>query len=75
MKGILQKDQQNTWWVIYDEVLGENIVKKNQNALRLHPDNVNELNEFNLVFDNLEARISSDPEVNFEVVDNFAKFN
>jgi len=34
MKGILHKTTQG-WIVIYDEVVGENIVKKNQNALPL----------------------------------------
>ena len=34
MKGILHKTEQG-WIVIYDEVIGENIVKKNQNALPL----------------------------------------
>jgi len=34
MKGILHKAEQG-WIVIYDEVIGENIVKKNQNSLPL----------------------------------------
>jgi hypothetical protein len=34
MKGILHKTEQG-WIVIYDEVIGENIVKKNQNSLPL----------------------------------------
>jgi hypothetical protein len=34
MKGILHKTEQG-WIVVYDEVVGENIVKKNQNALPL----------------------------------------
>ena len=34
MKGILHKTEQG-WIVVYDEVIGENIVKKNQNALPL----------------------------------------
>ena len=34
MKGTLNKTEQG-WIVIYDEVIGENIVKKNQNALPL----------------------------------------
>lgn len=37
MKGILKKTQSG-WIVIYDQVLGEGIVKKNQNALPLHPE-------------------------------------
>jgi hypothetical protein len=34
MKGILHKAEQG-WIVIYDEIIGENIVKKNQNSLPL----------------------------------------
>ena len=34
MKGILHKTP-NGWIVAYDEIIGENIVKKNQNALPL----------------------------------------
>jgi len=34
MKGILHKAEQG-WIVIYDEIVGENIVKKNQNSLPL----------------------------------------
>jgi len=34
MKGILHKTEKG-WIVVYDEVVGENIVKKNQNALPL----------------------------------------
>jgi hypothetical protein len=37
MKGILHKAKQG-WIVVYDEIIGENIVKKNQNSLPLHPD-------------------------------------
>ena len=39
MKGILHKTEQG-WIVIYDQILGDGIVKRNQNALPLHPDNV-----------------------------------
>jgi hypothetical protein len=34
MKGILHKAEQG-WIVVYDEIIGENIVKKNQNSLPL----------------------------------------
>jgi len=34
MKGILHKTEQG-WIVVYDEIIGENIVKKNQNSLPL----------------------------------------
>jgi hypothetical protein len=34
MKGILHKTEQG-WIVVYDEIIGENVVKKNQNSLPL----------------------------------------
>lgn len=37
MKGKLFKTEQG-WIVIYDQILGDGIVKRNQNALPLHPD-------------------------------------
>ena len=37
MKGILHKTKQG-WIVIYDQILCDGIVKRNQNALPLHPD-------------------------------------
>jgi len=39
MTGILKKIEQG-WIVIYDQILGEDIVKKNQNALPLHPEDI-----------------------------------
>jgi len=48
MKGIL-KNTEKGWMVIYDEILGEGILKKNQNALPLHPDNEVSLIEGNEV--------------------------
>jgi hypothetical protein len=53
MKGILKKTEKG-WMVIYDEILGKGIVKKNQNALPLHPDN--------------EESLIEDNEVEFEIV-------
>ena len=72
MKGILHKTEQG-WIVIYDEVVGENIVKKNQNSLPLHPEDVENFSLLSEMFDNFEARVNNNPEVDFEIVDNFAK--
>ena len=41
--------------------------------LPLHPANVKLFNEWALVFDNVEARILTSPDVNFEIVDECAK--
>jgi hypothetical protein len=58
MKGILHKTEQG-WIVIYDEIIGENIVKKNQNSLPLHPDSQTWMDGYNLY----EGK-----EVEFEIV-------
>lgn len=72
MKGIIKKTKLG-WIVIYDEILGENIVKKNQNSLPLHPKDVENFSLLSEMFDNFEARIKKHPEEEFEIVDNFAK--
>jgi len=72
MKGIIKKTKLG-WMVIYDEILGENIVKKNQNSLPLHPEDVENFSLLSEMFDNFEARVNNNPEVDFEIVDNFAK--
>jgi len=72
MKGIIKKTKLG-WIVIYDEILGENIVKKNQNSLPLHTEDVENFSLLSEMFDNFEARVNNNPEVDFEIVDNFAK--
>jgi hypothetical protein len=67
MKGILKKTEQG-WFVIYDQILGEGIIKRNQNALPLHPLDVKQIDEDSKVFDNIEARIKAYPDVKFEMV-------
>lgn len=39
MKGTLHKTDEG-WIVIYDQILGGGIIKRNQNSLPLHPDNI-----------------------------------
>ena len=68
MKGILHKTNEG-WIVIYDQILGGGIIKRNQNSLPLHPDNVNQIVEDSKVFDNIEARIKAYPDVEFEIVE------
>jgi hypothetical protein len=72
IKGIVKKTKLG-WIVIYDEILAENIVKKNQNSLPLHPEDVENFSLLSEMFDNFEARVNNNPEVDFEIVDNFAK--
>jgi hypothetical protein len=56
--GILSKEEDDCWIVSYDD-----------KWLNLHPDDVNEIIENEKVFDNMEARIASDPNVKFEIVE------
>jgi hypothetical protein len=72
MEGIVKKTKLG-WVVIYDEILAENIVKKNQNSLTLHPEDVENFSLLSEMFDTFEARIKKDPKVDFEIVDHFAK--
>ena len=62
MKGILHKAEQG-WIVIYDEIIGENIVKKNQNALPLCQQDQNPYE--GLIDDSQNEGL----EVDFEIVD------
>jgi len=61
MTGRLHKREHDEWVVTYTEV-NETI------NLQLHPDDVNNLIELDRIFDNLEARIASQPNVEFEIV-------
>ena len=74
MKGTLHKTESG-WIVIYDEVLGKNIVKKNQNALPLHPDDVKQIVEDSKIFDNIEARIAAYPDVLFYILEECPHFD
>jgi len=42
-------------------------------SLPLHPDNVKEINEWAQIFDNIEGRIASNPEVEFEIIHRIPK--
>jgi hypothetical protein len=71
MKGTLQyvsKDETlvKSWVVWYNEQPdGGNITFVD--SLPLHPDDVNEINAWEQIFDNVEARIAANPEVEFEI--------
>jgi hypothetical protein len=70
IKGIVKKTKLG-WIVIYDEILGENIVKQNQNSLPLHPEDVKQFEELSQMFDDFEGRVNNNSEVEFEIVDHF----
>lgn len=62
MKGRLHKKDNN--WMVTIEELGD---------LPLHPDVVKEFKEWELMFDNIEARILAQPYADFELVDGYAR--
>lgn len=65
MKGTLLKIGKD-WEVIhFQATLNRPLVQ----SLPLHPYNVKEITEWSMVFDNIEGRINSSPEVEFEIVD------
>jgi hypothetical protein len=68
MKGIIEKTISG-WFIIYDESIGENIIKKNQNSLPLHPKNIEDFDSLGKIFDNFEARIQYNNIVEFEIID------
>ena len=62
MKGTIYKNKEHwpliEWVVSYDD----------GKTLPLHPNNVKEINEWSQMFDNIEGRIASSPEVEFEII-------
>jgi hypothetical protein len=70
MKGTLVKSEQG--WIVtcLAEQSGDNTWV---NTFPLHPDNVKRFEEFGQVFDNIDARIAAYPEVEFEIVEQYAK--
>jgi len=73
MKGTLQyvsKDKTlvKSWVVWYNDTpIGGNM--SFVDSLPLHPDDINEINTLGQIFDNIEARIAANREVEFEIVD------
>lgn len=64
MKGRIVKTEQG-WFVRYRETTPLSITTE---TLPLHPADVEQINKDSQVFDNIEARIASYPEVEFEMV-------
>jgi hypothetical protein len=57
MKGHLYRREYNEW-----------LIKTEEQEYQLHPDDVEYLLELDRIFDNLEARISQNSEVQFSIV-------
>jgi len=69
MKGFITKIDDN-WVIKFSKHPTSNKIYDND-TLPLHPDDVDMIKNYELVFDNIEARINSQPEVEFLIVDEF----
>lgn len=61
----------NNEWIINYFYNKDN--KQEYRFLSLHPDDVNMINEWNQIFDNVVARITNNPNVKFKIINNYAK--
>lgn len=69
MKGTLHKTESG-WEVWYAKPRTDNQNGYYLGSLPLHPDNVKDIDEWSQVFDHIESRIASDPEVEFDIIEN-----
>ena len=73
MKGKIELREHNEWVVIYPKNIthGANgeFTTEVEDYLQLHPYDVDWIYDSMLVFDNMEERIKSDPDVEFEIVE------
>ncbi len=70
MKGNLKRKEDNMWIVEYEDVIfGDNRLSLEPYEIQLHPDDVEKMLELDRMFDNLEARIKVNPEVEFDIVE------
>lgn len=67
MKGTIIKTESG-WEVSYSKPRTDNQNGYYLERLSLHPDDVKQIDEWSMVFDNIESRIASDPEVEFDIV-------
>ena len=64
MKGNIVKRDKGDWVVWYTDSTAKNGLR----ILPLHPRDVEQINEWSQIFDNIEGRIASSPEVEFEII-------
>jgi len=72
MKGKLHKTEQG-WVVKYFDPNKSHDIMYCGESLPLHPDDVSQIKEDSLIFDNIDARIAAYPDVEFDIVDKHAK--
>ena len=61
MLGTIYKKDED--WIVFT-----NCVDTQLRNLPLHPDDIKKIKELSLIFDNIDGRILSNPEVNYEIV-------
>jgi hypothetical protein len=66
MKGVL-KNTGAGWFVLYQVMRDE--ITSGYDSIQLHPNDAYELFELEQRFDNLESRIAANPNVEFEIVE------
>ena len=64
MKGNIVKRDKGDWVVWWTDPTAENGLR----ILPLYPNDVKQIEEWSKVFDNIEGRINSSPEVEFEII-------
>jgi hypothetical protein len=67
LKGRIKKTDKG-WVVLYTECVPKMIVTEWNKSLPLHPDDIKQINADAQIFDNIEARIKSYPDVEFDIV-------
>ena len=73
MKGKITKIDEG-WVVRYDVFQDDHSYPlPGYNFIQLHPDDVKQINTDAQMFDNIEARIAAYPDVEFEIVGEYAK--
>jgi hypothetical protein len=71
MKGLLTKTDEG--WQVSHATYDIAIEKWTAGKLPLHPDDVKQIQEDSQIFDNIDARISAHPNVEFKIVEVFNK--
>lgn len=66
MEGEIIK-KNDSWFVKYQDYTGWGLTIEYDREIPLHPDNIKQIKDYERVFDNIEARILSNPKVKFEL--------
>lgn len=66
MEGEMIKRGDN-WFVKYQDFTGWGLTVEYDREIPLHPDNIKQIKDYERVFDNIEARILSNPKVKFDL--------